>query len=77
MHKTVDVVFASCITVGVEVAVRVVGAREDSEADIGGVVVGQRCRLGTADGRLVVGATDCELVPVSGERVESGGFDLC
>lgn len=76
MHKVVDVVLACCVTIGVEVTIWVVGAGEDSETNIGSLVVGKGSRLGATKRRLVVGTTDVELVPVGGEWVESIGLDL-
>lgn len=76
MHKVVDVVLACRVTIGIEVTLWVVGARKDSEANIGGLVVGKRSRPGATKRRLVVRTTDVKLVPVGGERVESIGFDL-
>ena len=76
MHKIINVVLACSIAISIEVTVGVVGAREDSETNIGGLVAGQGSRLSAANGGLVVRATDSKLIPVGGERIEPGGLEL-
>jgi len=63
-------------TISVEVTVREVGAREDSKADLGGVVIRVRSGLCAADRTFDIGSTHCPLVPVLCEWLEVDGFDL-
>lgn len=53
-----------------------VAARENGKAQARDIVVLCRSRLGAANGALIVGATDGELVVVLGKRLKAGGFNL-
>jgi len=54
MDEVVDVVLACGVAVGIEVTVGVVGAREDSETNIGSLVIRKRSSFCSTKRRLVV-----------------------
>jgi len=76
MKCVIKVVFASGISIGVEVAIGIVAAGEDGERERGGSIVIRWACLGTANGARVVRAANCELVVVGCEGTQSTGFDL-
>lgn len=64
MDHVVYRVLPSWIAVGVEETERIVAAAVYSDGDLARLVVSTRCSLRTADGRLVVGVADTELVVI-------------
>lgn len=54
----------------------IVAAGEDGKGELRNIVVGFGCRLGPADGALLVRVADGELVAVLGEGLQTLGLDL-
>lgn len=63
--------------IGIEETKRIVAARVNGEADLGELVLGSRCGLGTTKWTLKVGVADIELIVVGCIGFQFARFDLC